>query len=60
MERAEDWFEQANRWGATSVESMVRLELQNSLVRTLDLSAAAEEEVWRRLAKVDTTLKAEL
>ena len=42
------------------MESMVRLELQNSLVRTLDLSAAAEEEVWRRLAKVDTTLKAEL
>ena len=55
-ERAEDWFEQATRWGASSVASMVRLGLQPSFVQSLAVGEPAAAEVRRRLEEVDTTL----
>lgn len=55
-ERAEDWFEQAARWGATSVESMVRLGLTDPFVAALAIEAEYSDEVRRRLAKVNTAL----
>lgn len=55
-ERAEDWFEQAEKWGARSVESMVRLGLQPSFLLALNLDAGTEETVRSRLRQVDTSL----
>ena len=56
LERAEDWFEQAERWGATNVASMVRLSLQDNFVVSLTLSANGQAEIHRRLSTVKTTL----
>ena len=56
VERAEDWFEQAVRWGATSVESMVRLQLADHFLSSLSLIEEGETVVSRRLSKVGTTL----
>ena len=56
FERAEDWFEHAARWGATNVESMVRLGLSDNLVASLALPPKGEEEIGRRLRTVSTTV----
>ena len=56
MERAEDWFEQAERWGATSVESMVRLALADNFVNALALPPESAAEVTARLRTVQTTI----
>ena len=56
LERAEDWFEQAERWGAHDVRSMVRLGLADSFVGALALAAPGESEVRRRLSTVSTTV----
>lgn len=57
LERGEDWFEQATRWGADSVTDMVRLGLVDSFAGALALSSAGEAEVRRRLSSVSTTLR---
>ena len=59
LERGEDWFEQARKWGASSVQSMVRLGLIDSFVGALALPARAEEEVRRRLSLVSTVVTLE-
>lgn len=58
MERAEDWFEQANKWGATSVVSMVRLELTESFLKALALSPETTSLVKQRLGRISTTVAA--
>jgi hypothetical protein len=59
LERGEDWFEQAAKWGATSVVSMVRLGLIDSFVGALTIPPHGEAEVRRRLSEVTTTLTPE-
>ena len=56
VERAEDWFEQARRWGASSVESMVRLGLVQNFASSLALDPEAEDIVLHRLSQVPTVL----
>ena len=55
-ERAEDWFEQAAKWGAHNVVSMVRLGLEDNFLGALALSEDNLRELRRRLSKVSTTL----
>ena len=59
FERAEDWFEQAAKWGARCVASMVRLGLADSFVGALALGREGEAEVRRRLSTVKTTVTPE-
>ena len=59
LERAEDWFEQAGKWGAHSVQSMVRLGLTDSFVGALALDDIGSREVRHRLSMVPTTLQPE-
>ena len=59
FERAEDWFEQAQRWGAHDIVSMVRLGLVESFVGALTLPPDGEAEIRRRLGAVSTTLSPE-
>eukprot|EP00966_Prymnesium_polylepis_P273508 6317983-Prymnesium_polylepis.2 len=61
-ERAEDWFEQAHKWGADSVVSMVRLGLEEGFLRALALPPGDISVLRERLKHVPTTVvpKAEL
>ena len=52
QERAEDWFEQAKKWGATSVVSMKRLSLADSFLGALSLPPEGKAEVQRRLGEI--------
>ena len=56
QERAEDWFEQAERWGATNVVSMVRLGLSENFLAALAVAPSSTEAIRLRLSTVKTTI----